>query len=221
MVNPDRWTERQLQILKDEYRKDFIRLSDLEKRIGRHKGNICRKARELGLTNQKRKSISKYRLSDMEIERLFRDFENDQPITLSKFARSRRMWPHGLSQLFKSKGYGNSLTEIHKQRRFMPELVRSRFEKQFVKGNGCWEWRGPRDHSGYGRFYGFGTSKAHRVSYQIYKSVPGKFLVCHHCDNPSCVNPDHLFLGTAKDNVQDCIKKGRWRLRNGKLQPKP
>jgi hypothetical protein len=63
---------------------------------------------------------------------------------------------------------------------------------------------------GYGRFrLNKRTMHAHRASWFLFKGHPGKWLVLHKCDNPPCVNPDHLFLGTHNDNVQDKIKKGR------------
>lgn len=75
--------------------------------------------------------------------------------------------------------------------------------------DGCWEWTGHRDSKGYGRFSG-GTNKAHRFSYETYVGlIPTGMCVCHKCDTPWCVNPDHLFVGTVKDNNNDMAQKGR------------
>lgn len=76
----------------------------------------------------------------------------------------------------------------------------------------CWEWKGVLNNDGYGIFnYGKNTSGAHRVSYELFYGIliPKGICVCHHCDNPSCVRPSHLFLGTIADNVKDKVKKGR------------
>ena len=71
----------------------------------------------------------------------------------------------------------------------------------------CWLWLGYHDERGYGRL---GNILAHRVSWLVVNgSEAGDLDVCHHCDFPGCVNPDHLFLGTAKDNAQDMARKGR------------
>lgn len=74
--------------------------------------------------------------------------------------------------------------------------------------NGCIEWAGCVDSFGYGRV-GRGQIPAHRVSYMLTKGEIGDYLVCHSCDNPRCVNPDHLWLGTQTDNMRDMVRKGR------------
>jgi DNA-binding XRE family transcriptional regulator len=80
---------------------------------------------------------------------------------------------------------------------------------------GCWFWIGAiHNPSGYGRL-GIGGRNgrdvyAHRLSYELYRgSIPSGFVVCHKCDDPICVNPDHLFLGTHRDNSNDKCQKGR------------
>lgn len=82
-----------------------------------------------------------------------------------------------------------------------------------VKSEGCWEWQGARVFCGYGVLnVGGRRIGAHRLSYELHNGpVPGGLDVLHHCDNPPCVRPDHLFLGTAKDNTQDMMAKGRGR----------
>jgi HNH endonuclease len=74
----------------------------------------------------------------------------------------------------------------------------------------CWDWVGGNIR-GYGHFWVNGkTVKAHRYSYTVYVGeIPNGLLVLHKCDNPSCVNPDHLFVGTELENRQDCTGKGR------------
>jgi hypothetical protein len=88
-----------------------------------------------------------------------------------------------------------------------------RFHGHYTKGGGCWEWHGTRTVAGYGQMETGGKKEyAHRFSYRLHYGIdPGEMLVCHHCDNPCCVRPDHLFLGTDKDNMADCAAKGRVR----------
>jgi hypothetical protein len=79
-------------------------------------------------------------------------------------------------------------------------------------GLDCWEWQGGKTAAGYGEL-GVGTNKtmyAHRLSYRIYRGdIPRGLYICHACDNPGCVNPAHLFLGSDADNQRDKIQKGR------------
>src|ERR1035437_1111838 len=76
--------------------------------------------------------------------------------------------------------------------------------------NGCHIWTGAKDGKGYGVFFADGCCKAHRWAYQkLYGPIPKGLHVLHHCDNPSCINIKHLFLGTQLDNVKDMIAKGR------------
>ena len=75
----------------------------------------------------------------------------------------------------------------------------------------CWEWQDSKDKDGYGKMrVGKRKVRAHRLSYKLFVGdVPDDMLVCHKCDNPGCVNPSHLFLGSYLDNNRDSHKKGR------------
>lgn len=87
-----------------------------------------------------------------------------------------------------------------------------RFWSKVDKTGDCWIWKAGKDSGGYGTISarGINANKAHRVSWWLtFGEIPKGLNVLHKCDNPPCVNPDHLFLGTQKDNMQDCSKKGR------------
>jgi len=94
------------------------------------------------------------------------------------------------------------------------------FETRYIpdSASGCWIWQGSRNTSGYGCLtHRYKNYRAHRFSWIIYRGeIPSGMWVLHHCDNPLCVRPDHLFLGTAADNTADMVKKGRDRFRNSK-----
>lgn len=98
------------------------------------------------------------------------------------------------------------------------DFVGEKLSNYEVSSSGCWEYQGQIRNAAYGYFTiyvnGFSPQKrkfsAHRVAYAYHNGVdPGALLVCHKCDNPRCINPEHLFLGAAKDNTQDMISKGR------------
>lgn len=76
----------------------------------------------------------------------------------------------------------------------------------------CWPWLGGTNNCGYGTFSVDGrTQRAHRFVYVLtWGDVPPGLCVCHCCDNPRCVNPHHLWLGTRYANMRDCAAKGRW-----------
>lgn len=92
------------------------------------------------------------------------------------------------------------------------ESVGQRFNKRVMRNNSCWEWTGPFSKGGYGQFAYTHADKrsAHRVAWELANGViPDGLHVLHKCDNRKCVRPDHLFLGTAIDNIADMDAKGR------------
>lgn len=87
----------------------------------------------------------------------------------------------------------------------------ARFSAKVDTSGDCWLWQGGRFTTGYGHFTVSGKLVgAHRVAYQLaHGPIPLGLLVCHTCDNPQCVRPDHLFLGTVRDNALDAQRKSR------------
>lgn len=95
------------------------------------------------------------------------------------------------------------------------DTPQERFWKKVDKTSSCWLWMGKKTSRGYGDFaVRIGKKilnfRAHRYSWEMIKgSIPTGSLVCHKCDNPPCVNPEHLYLGTQSDNIRESVKKRR------------
>lgn len=112
--------------------------------------------------------------------------------------------------------YWRGLDYTQRPRRKVSSLAtndeRLRFRGWTITEFGCWEWNGRRDRKGYGVI---ATSKkkqvfAHRIAYEAWVGpIPEGLNVCHECDNPPCINPEHLFLGTVRDNLLDMTRKAR------------
>lgn len=98
------------------------------------------------------------------------------------------------------------------------KTMKQRFwDRLIIKDNGCWEWPAYKDKDGYGilttkipKTRKNIIQKTHRLAYEnVFGKIPDKQCVCHKCDNPSCCNPYHLFLGSSADNNKDARNKGR------------
>ena len=106
----------------------------------------------------------------------------------------------------------------------MKAILERFWEKVNKTEGGCWLWTGAISRNGYGNMGCKIDEKqrsvqAHRLSWFLHLGeIPTGLCVCHHCDTPSCVNPDHLFLGTMKDNMQDAQRKGRMSNSCGQLR---
>lgn len=100
------------------------------------------------------------------------------------------------------------------------DSVKARFwAKVDVRGpDDCWQWKSGKRGKGYGIFrFARHNQVASRMSLAMFlgRNLLKGEMACHHCDNPPCVNPNHLFAGTAKDNMSDCVAKGRTAKWNG------
>jgi len=98
----------------------------------------------------------------------------------------------------------NNGSKIPQENRFWPKV-------DICGDDECWEWLAGKDSCGYGRMRGDNETCAHRISWELHNcTIPKGMCIMHTCDNPSCVNPKHLFAGTQSDNIKDMIQKGRY-----------
>jgi hypothetical protein len=125
----------------------------------------------------------------------------------------------------RNKKYGSPAAVASHSGSFRGLSAEERFQKSVIKTDTCWIWKASKDKNGYGVFRGMigdvAFNKAHRFSYALHT---GDLLVgmqaLHICDNPSCVNPEHLFSGTNADNMRDKAQKGRARTPEGEKHGK-
>jgi hypothetical protein len=112
-----------------------------------------------------------------------------------------------LRHYYRQKRGGNIQTKSMKEKTTVERFL----EKFTIIGEDeCWEWTGTKNYKGYGQFRNGKMNPAHRFSYEYsIGPIPKGLLVCHKCDNPACVNPNHLFTGSGSDNMQDMVNKGR------------
>lgn len=108
----------------------------------------------------------------------------------------------------RKKGQHSNFVIGHRPKReYIGRSIEERFWEKVDKTSDCWLWLGGKNGKGYGSFT---EDRAHRMSWRLaYGDIPNRLHVLHKCDNPSCVNPSHLFLGTNRDNAQDRKNKGR------------
>lgn len=117
----------------------------------------------------------------------------------------------------------NRYTKQTPEQKFVKRQARFWSKVRVKAPEECWEWTGSKSEFGYGQTRQIinangRTTLAHRVSWELkHGPIPNDQWVLHKCDNPPCVNPDHLFIGSQKDNMQDCKSKGRMICAKGEM----
>jgi hypothetical protein len=121
----------------------------------------------------------------------------------------RSTWAYWSKQKYCSQACAGRAWSTEREARRPDE--RSKFEQYVLKGAGCWLWTGTKDKDGYGLFsYSKKMHRAHVKALEFDgRPVPAGMYGCHHCDNPSCVNPGHLYPGTPSQNARDAVDRGR------------
>lgn len=134
-----------------------------------------------------------------------------QGYTLAEVGKAMGVTRQSVYDCFKRRGFAV------RDKKLLLHMTKERTRKLFLKKVGktkdCWIWNASQIPTGYGRFKSktiTNSGYAHRASWLIYNGeIPPGMCVLHKCDNPSCVNPKHLFLGTMTDNMRDRDNKGR------------
>lgn len=149
-------------------------------------------------------------------------------LPLNKFSRSYARGKYygykkkcnlcGYNKYYRGKKYGKRFKWESATQEEKIEQTKKIFDSHVIKNKeGCWDWIGCRDKNGYGFMtYEKHHKNGHRISWFLtHGEFPEDKLVLHKCDNPPCTNPDHLFLGTPKDNHRDMVLKGRQIIKRG------
>lgn len=153
-------------------------------------------------------------LSESDIQEIVRLY-TEEYVSMRNLARRYRCGEIRISSLLRERGI--EIKPVGTA--FLKESFETRLLRYTEKTESCWLWKGARTEFGHGIFAVKSEGRtrnfmAHRISWELYRGeIPPDLKVLHRCDVPNCVNPDHLFLGTQKDNVADMIQKGRARYR--------
>ncbi len=190
---PRLWTDSERNLLGKLYKT--TQYKDLEKVFNRSASTINAQARKLGLCKKT------WTEEENEIlKRLYPVADRHELLTTL-----RRKWPGIATQAYKLR--------IKRMGRYSRGPLKVRFENSYIPdpNTGCWLWVGTWNQRGYGTVRrGHHGILAHRLSWELHNGpIPKGLCVCHKCDTPACVNHKHLFLGTQKDNFDDCYNKKR------------
>jgi len=137
-----------------------------------------------------------------------------QGVSYRLTAEDRAAWAQHRKQVKKERALAAQAKVAKRKARRWANKPKDRFwESVNIGADGdCWEWQLARFPSGYGHLqWGRKDTYAHRLAWELNNGpIPEGMCACHKCDNPSCCNPSHLFLGTQQENILDAVDKGRW-----------